>query len=769
MPSILLKTNSRHTAWLSAIRRGTGILALLAVATTMTAQPYKDPSLAPEKRAADLISRLTLEEKARLMEHNSPAIPRLGIPQFSWWNEALHGLGRNGTATVFPITMGLAASWDDTMVHDIFTAVSDEARAKNNLARNAGQIKQYQGLSFWTPNINIFRDPRWGRGQETYGEDPYLTACMGLAAVRGLQGSEGNERVTYGLRGNYRKLLACAKHFAVHSGPEWNRHQFNIELLPERDLWETYLPAFKALVQEGDVREVMCAYQRFDGEPCCGNTRLLKDILRDQWGFTGLITSDCWAVDDFWKPGFHNYSPSKESAIARAVSTGTDLECGNTYRSLPEAVAQGMVSEEKIDQSLMRLLTARFELGDFDDPSVVAWQRIGPEVIASKKHHELALKAARESIVLLQNKDNTLPLSRTARVAVVGPNANDSTMQWGNYNGFPTHTTTILEGIKAKANVVAQLRGCELAERSRNNNTGGGPARDYGHDETIASGTDNTPAANNNRESNSASIISTLRNAKPDVVVFVGGISPRLEGEEMRVNFDGFRGGDRTSIELPRPQRQLLADIHNAGFRVILVNCSGSAIALEPETHSCDAILQAWYGGEAGGQAVADILFGDYNPSGKLPVTFYKSDSQLPDYEDYNMEGRTYRYLKSEPLFPFGYGLNYGKTTLGKPTYRNNKVFVTITNNSSIATTEVVQVYLRRTDDTSTINHTLRAFQRVTVQPHKSETVILPLAPSAFQWWDPATNTMRVKNGSFKLSVGTSSSSNDLQTIDVKL
>ncbi len=768
MPSIILKIQSPHKPWQAATHRVTTSLMLFAAAATLAAQPYKDPTLPPATRAADLITHLTLEEKALLMEHNSPAIPRLGIPQFSWWNEALHGLGRNGTATVFPITMALAASWDDTMIHDIFTAVSDEARAKNNLARNTGQIKQYQGLSFWTPNINIFRDPRWGRGQETYGEDPYLTARMGVAVVRGLQGSEGNGRVTYGLKGNYRKLLACAKHFAVHSGPEWNRHQFNIELLPERDLWETYLPAFQALVQEGNVREVMCAYQRFDDEPCCGNTRLLKDILREQWGFTGLITSDCWAVDDFWKPGNHNYSANKETAIAQAVTAGTDLECGNTYRALPEAVAQGLVSEETINQSLMRLLTARFELGDFDDPSVVPWQRIGPEVIASQKHHDLALKAARESIVLLQNNNSTLPLNKNIRVAIIGPNANDSTMQWGNYNGFPTHTTTILEGIKAKANVVAQLRGCELADRSRNNTTGG-PARDYGHDETITPETNNTPATTNNTDSNSASVINTLRNARPDVVIFVGGISPRLEGEEMRVNFDGFRGGDRTSIELPKPQRQLLTDLHNAGFKTVFVNCSGSAIALEPETHTCDAILQAWYGGEAGGQAVADILFGDCNPSGKLPVTFYKSDSQLPDYEDYRMEGRTYRYLKSQPLFPFGYGLTYGQTSIGKPTYRGNKVIVKITNNSDIATTEVIQVYMRRTDDTSTINHTLRAFQRVTVQPHKSENVILPLNPEAFQWWDPTTNTMRVQHGTFILSVGTSSSTDDLQSIEVKL
>ena len=733
----------------------------LAAAMTLSAQPYKDPRLAADVRAADLLSRLTLEEKASLMEHNSPAIDRLGIPGFSWWNEALHGLGRNGTATVFPITMAMAATWNDALVHDIFTAVSDEARAKNNMARQAGQIKQYQGLSFWTPNINIFRDPRWGRGQETYGEDPYLTSQMGLAAVRGLQGAEGNEKTRYGQKGKYRKLLACAKHFAVHSGPEWSRHQMNLEEVSERDLWETYLPAFRALVQEGDVREVMCAYQRLDGQPCCGNNRLLSDILRTEWGFTGLVTSDCWAVDDFWKPGFHGFSETKNDAIAWAVSSGTDLECGNSYKSLPEAVAAGLVSEAKIDKSLMRLLTARFELGDFDTPDQVSWQRIGPEVIASDQHHQLALQAARESIVLLQNKNNRLPLSRTTRVAVVGPNAADSTMQWGNYNGFPTHTTTILEGIGQKTNVVLHLRGCELAERLQ---TGmgmwGGPARDYGHDEILTNTSGNTSETNE-----TADIISQLRQAQPDVVIFAGGISPRLEGEEMRVMYNGFRGGDRTSIELPAPQRKLMQAIHDAGFPVVFVCCSGSAIALEPETNSCDAILQAWYGGEAGGQAVADILFGDYNPSGKLPITLYRSDEQLPPYEDYDMKGRTYRYLQTEPLFPFGYGLSYGNISFGTPTYKKNKVMLNATNTSSITTTQIIQVYVRRTDDTSSINRTLRAYKRITLEPHTTQRVSIPLPDSAFEWWNPSSNTMRTDAGTFLIEVGTSSRTADLQAI----
>ena len=427
------------------------LVFVLVFVNIVYGQPYKDASLSAEARARDLLGRLTLEEKARLMEFASPAVERLDVPAFNWWSEALHGIGRNGLATVFPITMGLAATWDDALVHEAFSAASDEARAKNNIERQQGRARMYRGLSFWTPNINLVRDPRWGRGQETYGEDPYLTSRMGIAVVRGLQGEptpENREQRTENReRGRYRKLLACAKHYAVHSGPEWERHSFNVELLRQRDLWETYLPAFKALVQEGDVQEVMCAYQSYDGEPCCGNARLLTDILRNEWGFKGLVTSDCGAIDDFFEPGRHGFSDSKESAVASAVMAGTDVECGGVFRNLPEAVAQGKITEARMDESLMRLLKARFELGDFDSEELVAWKRIGPEVIASAAHHEIALKAARESIVLLQNKNNILPLGRDTKVAVIGPNANDSVMMWGNYNGLPRHTVTILEGL----------------------------------------------------------------------------------------------------------------------------------------------------------------------------------------------------------------------------------------------------------------------------------------------------------------------------------
>ena len=738
-----------------------GCIALNAI--SITAQPYKDPTLSAEERAKDLLSRLTLEEKARLMEHTSPAIARLDIPAFNWWNEALHGIGRNGTATVLPITMGLAATWNDGLVQEAFTAASDEARAKNNLARQSGRIRQYQCLSFWTPNINIFRDPRWGRGQETYGEDPYLTTMMGLAVVRGLQGAQGNENIDYGRNGKYRKLLACAKHFAVHSGPEWNRHSFNLELLPERDLWETYLPAFKALVQEGDVQEVMCAYHRFDGEPCCGNSRLLTDILRKQWGFKGLVTSDCWAVDDFWKPANHGTSDSKESAVATAVIAGTDVECGGIFRNLPEAVAQGKITEEIINQSLLRLLKARFELGDFDSEELVPWKKIGPEVIANAAHHQIALRAARESIVLLQNKNNILPLKRDTKVAVIGPNANDSVMMWGNYNGFPRHTVTILEGIQAKGRVVGHMKACELVQNSSRTLHGnnGQPEVDYGHDEALRIRTDDATNTSNSE------VMDCVRDA--DVVIFVGGISPRLEGEEMRITLPGFRGGDRTSIELPDIQRNMLKMLHDAGKRIIFVNCSGSAVALVPETQTCDAIVQAWYGGEAGGEALADVLYGDFNPIGRLPITFYRSTDQLPDYESYEMKGRTYRYMTAAPLWYFGYGLSYTNVTYGTPTYTNSTISVSLTNKGKRPTDETVQVYIRKDNDPSGPSRTLRAYKRVAVPAGKSVKAAITLPRTAFEWWDAATNTMRVIPGKYTVMVGPSANPADLKSITVNV
>jgi len=679
---------------------------------------FRNPDLSPEARARDLCGRLTLEEKSLLMMNASPAIERLGIPAFNWWNEALHGVGRNGTATVFPITMGMAASFDDEMVYRVFSAVSDEARVKNNQAKRESKTGElYHNLSFWTPNINIFRDPRWGRGQETYGEDPYLTSRMGVSVVRGLQGPEGHK---------YSKLLACAKHFAVHSGPEWNRHEYNAENISLRDLYETYLPAFKALVQEAHVSEVMCAYNRYEGEPCCGSNRLLTQILRDEWGYRGLVTSDCWAVNDFWEG--HKTSPDKTHAVSKAVLSGTDVECGDSFGSLVEGVQAGLISEKEIDISLQRILAARFRLGDFDSDDQVEWTRISDNVINCAEHQWLALQMARESMTLLQNHGKVLPLSTDEKsIVLMGPNADNSEMQWGNYNGTPQHTITALEGISKLCPAVRFIKW----------------------------------------ERNVEAQVAAVGDAS--TVIFVGGISPQLEGEEMPVSEPGFKGGDRTSIEIPQDQRDMLAALHKAGKKVILVTCSGSALGLVPESENADAILQAWYGGESGGQALAETLFGENNPSGKLPVTFYRNVEQLPDFQDYNMKGHTYRYFQGDPLFPFGYGLSYTTFRLGKASYANGKVRLTVTNQGKKDGTEVVQVYLRRMDDTEGPIKALRTFQRVDVKAGKTVSTVLDLPSKAFEWWDPSTNTMRVTPGKFEIYVGTSSRAEDCQKLTVTI
>ena len=853
-------------------------------ATVANAQSYKypfqNPTLTSEQRADDLLGRLTIEEKASLMMDVSPAIERLGIPHFEWWNEALHGVGRNGFATVFPITMGMAASWDDALLYKVFTAVSDEARAKNQVAKQKGSVKRYQGLSFWTPNINIFRDPRWGRGQETYGEDPYLTTKMGLAVVNGLQGTAFSPSSKVA-PSKYRKLLACAKHFAVHSGPEWNRHQFNIENLPSRDLWETYLPAFKSLVQEGQVAEVMCAYQRIDGEPCCGNSRYEQQILRDEWGFKGLITSDCGAISDFWVEGRHGFSPNRHAASAAAVRAGTDVECGSNYKSLPEAVKAGEISEAEINKSLKRLLIARFELGDFDPDEMVSWTKIPASVIASKEHKQLALDMARKSIVLLQNKNNILPLNKSQKIVVMGPNANDSVMMWGNYSGYPTQTTTILNGIRQKLGYdVKYIPGCGLTRNESfesrfnlfttpdgskgmkatywNNNAmkgepvntvtmtqainlsnGGATVFAPGvnlekfsakyegtftpmADETliITMGSDDKARLivngdtliNNwkarNRINETRKEINVKKGesyqfqidyvqdfdmavmqfdickkqtpthqeiirevADADAIIFVGGISPRVEGEEMKVSEPGFRGGDRTDIQLPQVQRDLIAALHKAGKKVVYVNCSGSAVALVPETENADAILQAWYGGEQGGNAVADVIFGDFNPQGKLPVTFYKDVNQLPDFEDYTMNNRTYRYFKGEPLFHFGYGQSYTQFKIGKPKYLAKKgiISVNVTNIGKRDGEETVQVYMRRLNDVGGPLKTLRAYKQVALKVGETQVVEIPFSRSSFETWDEQTNTMRVVSGKHELMVGSSSKDSDLQKIILKV
>ena len=851
----------------------------LCASTTYAQLPYQNAALSAAERAEDLLGRLTLEEKVSLMMDTSPAIERLGIPQFQWWNEALHGIGRNGFATVFPITMGMAASWDDALLHKVFTAVSDEARVKAQQAKRSGDIKRYQSLSFWTPNINIFRDPRWGRGQETYGEDPYLTSKMGLAVVRGLQGMtyDGQDVLS---TVNYRKLLACAKHFAVHSGPEWNRHEFNVENLPERDLWETYLPAFKALVQEGKVAEIMCAYQRIDGQPCCSQTRYEQQILRDEWGFDGLITSDCGAIRDFL-PRWHNTAKDGAQASAQAVLAGTDVECGSEYKHLPEAVRRGDIKEADLDRSLKRLLIARFELGDLDPDELNPWTKIPESVVACDAHKQLALDMARKSIVLLKN-NGVLPLNADishSSIVVMGANAIDSIMQWGNYSGFATRTVTALEGIQQIVPQARYINGCGLTRNevfesrfselktplgskgmqatyynnidmngtpaatvditspimlSNGGNTVFAPGVDLTNfsarlDATFIPTKDETVIFNINADDKVRLIVNAdtlvniwqVRNriqgaqkemtvkagqhyriqidyvqvsdfaflgfdiqhkvapthqellaqiGDTETVIFVGGISPKLEGEEMRVNEEGFKGGDRTSIELPKAQRETLAMLHKAGKKVIFVNCSGSAMALVPELESCDAILQAWYGGELGGQALAEVLFGKYNPSGKLPITFYKSTDELPDFLDYTMKNRTYRYYTGEALFPFGYGLSYTTFDIGQPTYKNNKVQVRVRNTGDKEGLETVQVYIRNLNDANGPLKTLRAYQQVSLKPSEVKTISIDLPRERFEGWDTKTNTMRIVPGKYELMVGASSADKDLkkQVVNVK-
>ncbi len=843
-------------------------VAALPVAASEPVLPYQNPSLTAVERAEDLCGRLTLEEKSRLMMNSSPAIERLGIPAFDWWSEALHGVGRNGLATVFPSCIGMAASFDDDLIEEIFTAVSDEARAKNTLARREGKNGKYKGLSFWTPNINVFRDPRWGRGQETYGEDPYMNGRMGLRVVRGLQG-DGSDK--------YYKLHACAKHYAVHSGPEKTRHRMDIEQLPARELWETYLPAFKTLVQEGNVQQVMCAYQRFEGSPCCGSDRLLNSILRYGWGFDGLVVSDCGAIGDFYREGRHEVSKDAKAASALGVRSGTDVECGGVYKNLPGAVKRGDISEDEIDVSVKRMLKGRFELGDFDPDSLVSWTSIPMSVVASDKHRELARKMGREQMVLLKN-NGILPLSPDdGKIMVMGPNATDSAMMWGIYYGQPAHTVTILEGLNARTGrQLPYSRGCAVTrmideesvfgnftspagngmEATYWNNTSmsGSPAAtalytspirlDNGGNTVFAPGVNLTNFTtritgsykadrdetlkmvyNNddglriiingdtihNRWRNSSLEFRTRdlavekgktydiqvdymqledgatlnfdllrrRDVTPadavaaakdaETVIFAGGISPDYEREEASVKEPGFDNGDRTSIELPAPQRAILKALHDAGKKIVLINCSGSAVALAPEDSICDAILQAWYAGEQGGHAVADVIFGDYNPSGKLPVTFYKDDSQLPPFDDYLMAGRTYRYMKDEPLYPFGHGLSYTTFDISAPRYADGKVKVTVSNTGKVAGTEVVQVYMRRPSDTAGPNKTLRGYSRVDLAPGQTRVVEIDFPQSLFENWDEAAGEMRVVPGEYELMVGPSSADKDLKKIKVTI
>ena len=730
------------------IRVSAVLIALIAVSCGET-YPYQDSSLTPEERTEDLLGRLTLEQKVSLMSYDSPAIPELGIQQYNWWNEALHGSARNGLATVFPQAISMAASWDQDLLQDVFEVASTEQRIKFNVARAGEGAIQYHGLTVWTPNINIFRDPRWGRGQETYGEDPYLMTVMGRSVVNGLQGDTDEK---------YDKLHACLKHFAVHSGPEYERHIFNVEDLSWRDLNETYLYAFEQLVKTTDVKEIMCAYNAYEGKPCCGSDKLLIKILREQWGFDGLVVTDCWAVRDFHTEGCHNIFPNDPaSASAMSVRSGADLECGNSYPALVEAVKNGTIPEEELDRALRRVLKARFELGEMDPQRKVKWSKIPVDLLACDDHHELSLKMARETMTLLQNNDAVLPLSRDIRVAVVGPNAADSLVMWGNYNGIPRKTTTVLEGIQAKvgAENVVYAKGCEIAAF----------AEDAGqYSETEGNAHDASVLAAEGAAQ--ADVFDAEMFADVDVIIYVGGLSPKLEGEEMRVDYKGFKGGDRTSIELPEPQREYIAKLAGLDKPLVFVHLSGSAVALAPEAENCDAILQAWYGGQAGGQAVADVLFGDYNPAGRLPLTFYASDADLPHFNDYDMEGHTYRYFKGQPLFPFGHGLSYTTFVYGDAQFEDGTIRIPVTNTGSMDGDEVVQVYVKSVADVDGPAKSLRGFERVSIKAGETVMVELPFKADLF---NPATGKIEQAPGEHIVYYGGTSDDAGLKQMTINL
>ncbi len=731
----------------------TFILTLSAAVTAFSqTYPYQDASLSPEERAKDLLGRLSVEQKVTLMDYDSAEIPEFGIRKYNWWNEALHGSARNGLATVFPQSIGMAASWNDVLLQKVFDVASTEQRIKFAIARDGEGVNRYHGLTVWTPNINIFRDPRWGRGQETYGEDPYLTTVMGRAVVNGLQGDPDQK---------YDKMHACLKHFAVHSGPEYERHVFNAENISWRDMNETYLYAFERLVKTTDVKEVMCAYNAYEGDPCCGSDKLLIKILREQWGFDGLVVTDCWAVSDFFREGHHNIYPNDPvSSTARAVRSGADLECGDSYYTLVDAYKTGKITEAELDRSVLRILKARFELGEMDPEETVSWNNISRDLLACDEHHELALEMARETMTLLQNRDNVLPLKKNAKYAVVGPNAADSLVMWGNYNGIPRKTTTVLEGIQAKvgAGNVVYAKGCELAKAGQDRGRYSETEGNY-HDEALTRGGGNAAA-----EEIDLSIFDGV-----EAIIYVGGLSPRLEGEEMRVNFEGFKGGDKTSIELPETQRKYIAALQKTGKPIVFVNLSGSAVALAPEAEICDAILQGWYAGQAGGEAVADVLFGDYNPAGKLPVTFYASDADIPeDFGDYDMPGHTYRYFDGKPLFAFGHGLSYSEFKYGKAKVQNGVMTIPVTNVSDRDGQEVVQVYAKSVADKEGPIMSLRGFERVSVKAGETVNVEIPMAAENVDLFNPETGKMEAASGKYILYYGGTSDQSQLKKMNVK-
>ena len=678
---------------------------------------FRDPDQPLEVRVQDLLRRLTPEEKISQMRHDAPAIERLDIPAYNWWNECLHGVGRAGRASVFPQAIGMAASFDAELMLDVASAISDEARAKYHEAVRLGHRDWYFGLTFWSPNINLFRDPRWGRGQETYGEDPFLTGTMGTAFIRGLQGTHPV----------YRKVDATAKHYAVHSGPENQRHHFDARV-GQRDLRESYLRAFEMCVKEGEVASVMGAYNRTNGEACCASPTLLQRILREEWGFEGYVVSDCGAISDIYR--HHGLAEDASEAAALAVKAGCDLNCGQTYDALVRAVDRGLLEEDDLDRALFRLFAARFRLGMFDPDADNPHARIGPEVVDCEAHRRLARRMAVESMVLLKNEGGILPLSRTLRsLAVVGPGAMDPGILWGNYNGFSGALITPFEGMVGAVSAgtrVTYAKGC-----------------DAGGDRPIREGEVNRAVAG------------------AEVVVAVLGFTPSQEGEEGDAA-DSDGGGDRRRIALPGRQLELLQALHATGKPVVLVVCGGSPVDLNWAHEHVPGILMMWYPGEEGGHALADILFGQESPSGRLPITFIKSLDQLPPFEDYAMAGRTYRFMEAEPLYPFGYGLSYTRFEISELTLSSETIAVneevcvqaTVTNVGDVAGADVVQLYVSDLEASVPVPRLhLEGIRRVELEPGQSEQLVFRLGPEALCCYDEAGKPF-VEPGAFRISVG---------------
>lgn len=876
------------------MNKSKGIIALAATALLLSCgggkyeYAFQNPNLKVDKRVDNLMSLLTPEEKVGLIMNKSVSVDRLGIPSYNWWSEACHGV-RQSNYTVFPQPIGMGASFNEQLVYDVFTAVSDEARANWNRSNHdifnvqmgANYVPGNPELTFWCPNVNIFRDPRWGRGQEAYGEDPYHMSVLGVANVKGMQGNDKK----------YYKTHACAKHYAVHSGPESQRHRYDA-VVSMRDLWETYLPAFKALVQEADVREVMCAYNRYEGEPCCGSDRLLTNILREKWGYESIVLTDCDAINNFFNKNQHGTHPDAQTASVDAVLSGTDLECGRSFMSLVKGLEDGKISEADIDVALRRVLKGRFELGMFDPAEMLPWAHFGEDVISSEANDELAVEAARQAMVLLKN-NGILPLDKNIKkLAVVGPNANDAGMMNGEYGGSPTpeHTRTLLDGIKKNFpnTEIVYDKACEIRNEyyttyyTQDINGGKGLKADFWNNVNFSG----TPVQSGyypevnfstfgaydfaegvEKENISVRLTGKLvapfsgemgyningdtgfklfvngrlveeqkggqggrggfggfggfgRGAQPqlktfkvtkgqtydikveythatgqfarlsaqfcvqkvaeftdladklvaqnvDAIIIIGGITPSMEGE----------GGDKPDIEIPAVQQRLIRAMHATGKPVVFVDCAGSCMGFGTLEDQFDALIQAWYPGQGGAQALGEILNGECNPTAKLPVTFYKSTDQLPEFTDYSMENRTYRYFRGEPLYPFGYGLSYttykyGEATVSKNSMKKNgKVTITIpvTNTGKREGTEIVQVYVKSLDNPAAPIKGLQGFQRVTLGAGETGNAVITLTGDNFQYYDEKIDEVSTFSGKYKLLYGSSSADKDLQSIDFEV